>query len=197
MYFVSCLTGERKPETRVNVGLEDRGGVEGQVCGRSVREALLQERDDENCVSAPSGKSPTVSKDIPHRLATAAENRPRNGNAGLIASTSSTQLPPHDAKTTNQTGAERPTVMPTEADENWHSEDIENMTVTNIGSAEIIPGERGGAEEGRPSPFILVGMLTFFLFCYVGAEVGFGAWVAVVVLRDHLASEAVAASIAR
>lgn len=50
---------------------------------------------------------------------------------------------------------------------------------------------------GKPSPLVLVGLLVLFLFLYVGAEVGFGAWVAVVVLRDELATEAVAALMAR
>lgn len=40
-----------------------------------------------------------------------------------------------------------------------------------------------------PSPFPLVGLLVLFFFLYVGIEVGFGAWVAVVVLRDDLAGQ--------
>lgn len=51
--------------------------------------------------------------------------------------------------------------------------------------------------SAQPSPPALVNMLVLFFFLYVGAEVGFGAWVAVVVLRDDLATEAGAALMAR
>ncbi|CAM9966072.1 unnamed protein product [Ectocarpus sp. 4 AP-2014] len=47
-----------------------------------------------------------------------------------------------------------------------------------------------------PPPFPLVGLLVLFFFLYVGIEVGFGAWVAVVVLRDDLAGQAGAALMA-
>lgn len=51
--------------------------------------------------------------------------------------------------------------------------------------------------QGNRPPFSLIALLSFFLFLYVGAEVGFGAWVAVVVLRDGLSGEAGAVRMAR
>lgn len=55
-----------------------------------------------------------------------------------------------------------------------------------------------GAGEGDSAPpFLLVALLAIFSFLYVGTEIGFGAWVAVVVVRDNLAGEAGAAIIAR
>ena len=54
---------------------------------------------------------------------------------------------------------------------------------------------RGGG--GKLPSVALVGLLVLFFFLYVGIEVGFGAWVAVVVLRDSLAGEAGAALMAR
>lgn len=59
------------------------------------------------------------------------------------------------------------------------------------------PKGEGGEEEAKPPPFSLVGLLVLFLFLYVGAEVGFGAWIAVSVLRDDLAGEGGAALMAR
>lgn len=56
----------------------------------------------------------------------------------------------------------------------------------------------GGGGDGQKLPSLpLVGLLVLFFFLYVGIEVGFGAWVAVVVLRDGLAGEAGAALMAR
>ena len=55
---------------------------------------------------------------------------------------------------------------------------------------------RRGGQGNRP-PFSLIALLSFFLFLYVGAEVGFGAWIAVVVLRDGLSGEAGAVRMAR
>lgn len=52
------------------------------------------------------------------------------------------------------------------------------------------------SREKLPS-FLLVGLLVLFFFLYVGIEVGFGAWVAVVVMRDELVGEAGAARMAR
>lgn len=52
-------------------------------------------------------------------------------------------------------------------------------------------------EEGNVPPFSLIALLALFLFLCVGAEVGFGAWVAVVVLRDGLSGEASAIRMAR
>lgn len=52
------------------------------------------------------------------------------------------------------------------------------------------------SREKLPS-LLLVGLLVLFFFLYVGIEVGFGAWVAVVVLRDELVGEAAAARMAR
>ncbi len=60
-------------------------------------------------------------------------------------------------------------------------------------------GQEEAAAGGKklvPS-FPLVGLLVLFFFLYVGIEVGFGAWIAVVVLRDELAGEAGAALMAR
>ncbi|CAM9487948.1 unnamed protein product [Ectocarpus sp. 12 AP-2014] len=56
--------------------------------------------------------------------------------------------------------------------------------------------EAGGKPPPSPPPFPLVGLLVLFFFLYVGIEVGFGAWVAVVVLRDDLAGQAGAALMA-
>lgn len=71
----------------------------------------------------------------------------------------------------------------------------------NVGGKEeetaVLLSAEGVDSGGNPSPLVLVGLLVLFLFLYVGAEVGFGAWVAVVVLRDGLATEAVAALLAR
>lgn len=61
--------------------------------------------------------------------------------------------------------------------------------------AEAIPPQED--THGNMAPFPLVALLALFLFLYVGAEVGFGAWIAVVVLRDDLAEEAGAALMAR
>ena len=55
--------------------------------------------------------------------------------------------------------------------------------------------QRGG-ERGLP-PFSLIALLSLFLFLYVGIEFGFGAWIAVVVLRDGLSGEAGATRMAR
>lgn len=70
----------------------------------------------------------------------------------------------------------------------------------NVGGKEeetaVLLSAEGVDSGGNPSPLVLVGLLVLFLFLYVGAEVGFGAWVAVVVLRDGLATEAVAALLA-
>lgn len=61
-----------------------------------------------------------------------------------------------------------------------------------------IPLHEGESEEGGKLPSsLLVGLLVLFFFLYVGMEVGFGAWVAVVVLRDELVGEAGAAMMAR
>eukprot|EP00752_Nemacystus_decipiens_P016764 g15002.t1 len=57
-------------------------------------------------------------------------------------------------------------------------------------------GEGGGDGGGKLPSVALVGLLALFFFLYVGVEVGFGAWVAVVVLRDSLAGEAGAALMA-
>lgn len=58
--------------------------------------------------------------------------------------------------------------------------------------------EGGGSGGGGKLPsFPLVGLLVLFFFLYVGIEVGFGAWVAVVVLRDGLAGETGAALMVR
>ena len=46
-------------------------------------------------------------------------------------------------------------------------------------------------------PVSLVVILALFLFLCVGVDVGFGAWVALVVMRDGLAGETGAARIAR
>lgn len=43
----------------------------------------------------------------------------------------------------------------------------------------------------------MVFLLVMFFLLYVGAEIGFGTWVAVVVLREGLTGEASAASMAR
>ncbi|CAN0426269.1 unnamed protein product [Pylaiella littoralis] len=60
-----------------------------------------------------------------------------------------------------------------------------------------IPLHEGESEDGRKLPSsLLVGLLVLFFFLYVGMEVGFGAWVAVVVLRDELVGEAGAAMMA-
>ncbi|CAM9295326.1 unnamed protein product [Ectocarpus sp. 8 AP-2014] len=53
-----------------------------------------------------------------------------------------------------------------------------------------------GGKLPPPPPVPLVGLLVLFFFLYVGIEVGFGAWVAVVVLRDDLAGQAGAALMA-
>ena len=58
----------------------------------------------------------------------------------------------------------------------------------------LLPKSR---EEGNLPPFSVVALLALFLFLLVGAEVGFGAWVAVVVLRDGLSGEASAIRMAR
>lgn len=57
--------------------------------------------------------------------------------------------------------------------------------------------ERGGDGKKLVPSVPLVGLLVLFFFLYVGIEVGFGAWIAVVVLRDELAGEAGAALMAR
>lgn len=54
-----------------------------------------------------------------------------------------------------------------------------------------------GEGEGILPPLSLVALLALFLFLCVGVEVGFGAWVAVVVLRDGLSGEASAIRMAR
>lgn len=56
------------------------------------------------------------------------------------------------------------------------------------------PQNRG---EGSLPPASLVVLLALFLFLCVGVEVGFGAWVAVVVLRDDLSGETGAIRMAR
>lgn len=66
----------------------------------------------------------------------------------------------------------------------------------SVGSSAVAVAEEGEF-EGRPSPLRLVALLVLFLFLYVGAEVGFGAWIAVVVLREDLAGETGAALMAR
>lgn len=53
-----------------------------------------------------------------------------------------------------------------------------------------------GREEKSPT-FSMVFVLVVFFLLYVGAEIGFGTWVAVIVLRQGLAGEALAASMAR
>lgn len=58
-------------------------------------------------------------------------------------------------------------------------------------------GDGDGSGGGKLPSAPLVGLLVLFFFLYVGIEVGFGAWVAVVVLRDDLAGEAGAALMAR
>lgn len=58
-------------------------------------------------------------------------------------------------------------------------------------------GGGGGGGGGKLPSVPLVGLLVLFFLLYVGIEVGFGAWVAVVVLRDSLAGEAGAALMAR
>ena len=62
------------------------------------------------------------------------------------------------------------------------------------GCEALSPKSRG---EGILPPLSLVALLALFLFLCVGAEVGFGAWVAVVVLRDGLSGEANAIRMAR
>ncbi|CAB1097368.1 unnamed protein product [Ectocarpus sp. CCAP 1310/34] len=61
-----------------------------------------------------------------------------------------------------------------------------------------LEGHEGGGKPPPPPPppFPLVVLLVLFFFLYVGIEVGFGAWVAVVVLRDDLAGQAGAALMA-
>lgn len=54
-----------------------------------------------------------------------------------------------------------------------------------------------GRGNGTLPPLSLVFILALFMFLYVGAEVGFGAWVAVVVLREDLVVEAGATLMAR
>lgn len=58
----------------------------------------------------------------------------------------------------------------------------------------LIPREEG---EGKLPPVSLIALLASFCFLYIGAEVGFGGWVAVVVLRDALSGEAGAVRMAR
>ena len=52
-------------------------------------------------------------------------------------------------------------------------------------------------EEGKPPTLPLVALLVCFFFLYVGAEIGFAAWIAVVLLNEKLVGEAGAASMAR
>ena len=63
-------------------------------------------------------------------------------------------------------------------------------------SSRDYPSPQNRREESLP-PFSLIVLLALFLFLCVGVEVGFGAWVAVVVLRDDLAGEAGAIRMAR
>ncbi|CAM9286191.1 unnamed protein product, partial [Choristocarpus tenellus] len=51
-------------------------------------------------------------------------------------------------------------------------------------------------DELKAIPQTLLILLMIFMFVYVGAEVGFGAWIAVVVLRAGLAGEAMSARMA-
>lgn len=53
-----------------------------------------------------------------------------------------------------------------------------------------------GREDQSPT-FSMVFLLVIFFVLYVGAEIGFGTWVVVIVLREGLAGEALAASMAR
>lgn len=51
--------------------------------------------------------------------------------------------------------------------------------------------------ETEIPPIALIVMLALILFLYVGAEVGFGAWIATVVLREGLSGEVGAVRMAR
>ena len=66
---------------------------------------------------------------------------------------------------------------------------------TQSGRTAMLP-KKGGTGKGIP-PISVVVLLAFFLFLYVGAEVGFGAWIAIAVLRDGLSGGAGAVRMAR
>eukprot|EP00904_Undaria_pinnatifida_P013994 jgi/Undpi1/9725/HiC_scaffold_27.g12181.m1 len=64
----------------------------------------------------------------------------------------------------------------------------EDQKKTQSGKTAMLP-QKGGTGKGIP-PISLIVLLAFFLFLYVGAEVGFGAWIAIAVLRDGLSGGA-------
>ncbi|CAM9597887.1 unnamed protein product, partial [Phaeothamnion confervicola] len=75
-------------------------------------------------------------------------------------------------------------------------EDLSATVAIAAAAADPPPSSPGTAKAPAPMPGAMLLCLVLFFFVYVGAEVGFAAWVAVVALREGLAGEAQAAYVA-
>ncbi|CAN0078886.1 unnamed protein product [Scytosiphon promiscuus] len=93
--------------------------------------------------------------------------------------------------------AKKPDVRgPDTAHDSVGTEDHRHCQPNESVDSPLHPGEKEGEAALKPPTSSLVVLLALLFFLYVGIEVGFGAWIAVVVLRDHLAAEAGAALMA-
>lgn len=170
MFPSHCLLGAAAAEE--NAGLEAPDGVPPSQQDERLFAGYVHSDDKSHVAESSPARPPSI-----------AQRRP--------ASTPSSEVEPRSSRALSPQSI--PGSLGTSEGKNGNK-DTESSQLEVVQGHEVVLED---TEIKRPAPTSLVVLLATILFFYVGIEIAYGAWVAVVVLRDGLGSEKEAVQLAR